>query len=263
MVRRVTTCALQSQPDCPRKALYLAATGPIIVSAAGPSLVVRREPRGCARFPLARIDRVICNRNAQWSGEALLLCLQQGITVTWVDGRGRAVGDATATRARQGPFAERIERYVEGPEWPQRYANWLRRRRMAILQHWAAQRVAAGNTLDRGTFEGLKRAYVYRVESAPFDGEGSGACQALVLESLEREALDKRYWGHGGGVLELCADLAALLWAEYSLACGTLPASAQTQATKLLFFERWADTGRRRLLEHLGDLQRHVATELP
>ena len=50
--------------------------------------------------------------------------------------------------------------------------------------------------------------------------------------------------------------------AEFALACGALSAAAQAPAVKLLFFERWADTARHSLLDHLGDLQRHVAREI-
>lgn len=249
-------------PQCPRKPLHLASAVPISVSAAGASLVVRREPNGSRQFPLARIERVICNRNAQWTGEALMLCLAHDISLTWVDGRGRAVGDATPVRAAHSAFAERIERYLERPQWAACYATWLRRRRMAVVQRWAARQGAAGHPPDDRAFESLKRAYVYRAEAPAFDEQGAGWCQALTVEQLGRDGLHKRYWGHGGQALELCADLSDLLSAQFALACGALPASTRVPAVKLLFFEGWADEGRRGLIEHLGDLKRHVAREI-
>lgn len=247
-------------PNSPRKALHLAARERLLVSAAGESLVVRRDPAGRQMFPLTRIDRVICNRNAQWTGEALLLCLAHGITLTWVDGRGRAVGAAAPVRTPAAVLSDRIDIYLERPEWVACYANWLRCRRMTLLHRWAEEQRAAGHPPDMGKFESLKRAYVYGDASAGvFDDAGAGWCHALTLAHLGQEGLDPRYWGDGGRALELCDDMARLLWAQFSLGCGALPGTAQVPAVKLLFFEHWTHTGRRSLLEHLADLHRHIA----
>ena len=60
-----------------RKPLYLTTPHPAGIDASGDALVLRRD--GCApqRFPLARIERIICNRNANWTGAALALCLNE------------------------------------------------------------------------------------------------------------------------------------------------------------------------------------------
>lgn len=250
-------------PDCPRKALYLATATPVYVSSAGASLIVQHESGPRRQFPLTRIDRVICNRNAQWTGDALLLCLLSGLRVTWVDGRGRAVGDATPARIVPMPLAERIESYLEQPQWPACYGNWLRCRRLAVLNRWAARQRAEGRGCSRRRFEELKRAYVYCGESWSFDEEYAGWCHALALAQLAREGLCKRYWGYGGQALDLSADLTDLLCAELALSSGSLPAAVSASAAvRLLFFERWTDAARHILVEHLGDLRRHIAREI-
>ena len=59
--------------DPPRKALYLATSTPLRIDAEGESLLLRRSAQATARYPLARIDRIVCNRHADWSGNALAL----------------------------------------------------------------------------------------------------------------------------------------------------------------------------------------------
>jgi hypothetical protein len=246
----------------PPKALYLSSREPLHIALQGESLLVRRQA-GERRFPLARIDRIVCNRHAQWSGEAITACLARGITVTWLDGRGRALGECACRRAAPVPFVTRLESYLELSDWPQRYGNWLRRRRLDVLARWARRRTACGHPPEVGVFESYKRSFVYGNGALLCaDDLAEGWSHALAVGCLAREGLACRYWGCGGEALELADDLGRLLWAEFSLECGTAPAAAEPAPVKLLFFEQWAGSGQVRIVEHLADLKRHVAREL-
>ena len=246
-----------------RKPLYLLSPAPARMDANADHLVLRRESGSPIRFPLARICRVICNRHLAWSGAALALCLAEGVPITWVDGHGHALGNTQTHYAQPLPFATLIETYLELPDWPQRFANWLARRRLETLTTCAKRAAETGHGLDATSFQALKREYVYNgVHPQAFDADGEGWCHALAVDRLHREGLQACYWGFDASQLELAAALAALLWAELNLDCGTLPASADRGIVVARLFEAWAHQREARLLLHLGDLKRHLAREI-
>lgn len=247
----------------PRRPLYLLAQRPAHLDASAGSLVLRRELAATERYPLARIDRVVCNRKVHWSGEALVLCLASSIPIVWVDGRGHAVGSGQPRHARHCPLATALETYLEIPDWPQRFDNWLTRRRLEVLTQWALRATLEGHGPDSASFQSMKRDYVYNHHHPQlFDPAAEGWCHALTVGRLQREGLQARYWGYDGSQLELAGQLAALLWAELNLESGSLPAHSQADATSLRLFEAWARHREGRLLVHLGDLKRHVLREL-
>jgi len=246
-----------------RKPLYLTTPHPAGIDASGDALVLRRD--GCApqRFPLARIERIICNRNANWTGAALALCLNEGVPIVWLDGRGHALGSTQARQTRPFAFITALETYLELPDWQKRFDNWLARRRMETLTAWAMRATLEGRGPDARHFETLKREYVYHGHHPhAFEAEGEGWCHALVVGRLHREGLQSRYWGFDGSALDLASNLASLLWAELNLDCGTLPASTARGIVAAHLFEAWARQREARLLVHLGDLKRHLAREI-
>ncbi|TAH42496.1 MAG: transposase [Betaproteobacteria bacterium] len=246
-----------------RKPLYLFSDVPAHIDAGPDHLVLRRNGMPVQRFPLARIARIICNRNASWSGAALALCLAEGVPVTWLDGRGHALGSTQSCHPHPFPFSTLVETYLELPDWPKRFANWLARRRLETLTACAKRAAECGHGLDPVAFEELKREYVYNgVHPLAFGTEGEGWCHALVVDRLQREGLQACYWGFDATPLELAAELATLLWAELNLDCGTLPASADHGVVLARLFEAWARQREARLLLHLGDLKRHLAREV-
>src|SRR5690606_39124453 len=116
------------------------------------------------RFPLARICRIICSRQVDWSGAALTLCLREGIPITWVDGHGHALGNTQTLFPQPLPFTTLIDVYLELPDWPGRFANWCARRRLETLTTCAMRAAREGRHLEAGELEGLKRQYVYNGE---------------------------------------------------------------------------------------------------
>ncbi len=246
----------------PRKPLYLATRNAMRIDADGNHLILRRAGAPVERFPLARVDRIVCNRHADWSGAALAACLAHGIPLIWLDGKSEAVGSALPRVAVASPMTASLESYLELPDWTVRFDNWIRRRRLETLTAWALRSAREDRAPDAEAFQQMKRAYVYNGEFPEvFAAEGRGWCHALVVRHLHLQGLQARYWGYDGQPLELADQLANLLWAELNLDCGSLPAGAPADRTLMLIFETWARRREERLSAHLADLKRHLARE--
>jgi hypothetical protein len=246
-----------------RKPLYLATRNPVHIDAGATWLVLRRTDAPTARYPLARISRIVCNQNANWSGAALALCLRHQIPVAWVDGRGRPLGSALSRLGKCDPLGVALESYVELPDWPARFDNWLARRRLEVLTTCAVRALRESRAPDAAAFAELKRQYVHnRTHPRGFCPEAEGWCHALVVSRLHERGVHTRYWGYDGQPMEIADELCALLWAELNIECGAMPAAADGGRTLMLMFESWAHGHEARLLAHLADLHRHVAREV-
>lgn len=259
LAQRSATAA--QQPS--RKPLYLVGPAPARVDAGADHLVLHKGAGCPMRFPLARVCRIICTRHLTWTGAALSLCLSHGVPITWVDGHGHALGTTQSHYAQPLPFSTLIETYLELPDWPRRFADWRAHRRLDTLVTCARRAAEGGHGLDTARFQELKRRYVYNGEHPlAFDAGGEGWCHALAVDHLHREGLQACYWGFDASRLELAAELAALLWAELNLDCGTLPGAADHGSVLARLFESWAHQREGRLLQHLGDLKRHLSREI-
>lgn len=255
---------IKTASDLPaRKPLYLLGHEPARIDAGDDHLLLRRTSGSPMRFPLVRVCRVICTHHFTWTGAALALCLRKGVPITWVDGHGHALGSTQTRYAQPLPFSTLIDTYLELPDWPQRFANWRARRRLETLTTCAKRAAEAGHAPDTASFQQLKREYVYNGEHPlAFNPEAEGWCHALTIDRLHREGLHGSYWGYDATRLDLADELAALLWAELNLDCGTIPASAEQGIVIARLFESWAHQRESRLLLHLADLKRHLSREI-
>ena len=157
----------------------------------------------------------------------------------------------------------RIDAYLELPDWSRRFTNWRTRCRLETLVTCAKRAAEAGQSVADIRFQALKREYVYNGEHPlAFNPEGEGWCHALTIDRLHREGLQGSYWGYGASRLDLAGELAALLWAELNLECGTIPAVTEQSIVIARLFETWAHQREGRLLHHLGDLKRHLSREI-
>jgi hypothetical protein len=248
--------------DPPRKALYLATSTPLRIDCEGESLLLRRAAQATARYPLARIDRILCNRHADWSGEALARCLRHGIPLVWVDGHGQALGSASPRLGRVQPFDALVDSYLERADWRSRYDNWLKRRRLDILVLTALRAVQAGHALTQAEFDEHKRAYVYKGElDAVFPEFARAWCHAYVLKQLAIAGIAATLWGYDGQPLDFGDDLCGLLWAELNLEAASLAAAADQTRTQLLLVESWIARHPACIPEHLARFRRHLAHE--
>lgn len=257
-VQHSLNCAIAERPA--RKPLYLATRARLRVRAEGESLVVSRDPGGCQRFPVVRIDRIVCGARADWTGEALTLCLARGITVTWVAPGGHPIGDCTPRLARRGGFHDALELYVETPEWRFGYANWLRRQRMSVLIRFARRRLDEGNPVEPTEWEAHKREFVFKAElHSPLAPELHAWCRAAVVARLAAKGLRSRYYGYDGEALELAQDLTTLSWAGLTFRYGGLLAGTLEPEAVPMAFESGAAEREHELQDHLARLRMHVA----
>ncbi len=248
--------------DPARKALYLATSTPLRIDAEGETLLLRRAAHATARYPLARIDRIICNRHADWSGNALARCLAHGIPLVWVDGHGTALGSAGPRLATAQPFDALLDSYLERADWRSHYDNWLKRRRLDILVLTALRATYAGHPMSQADFDDHKRAYVYNGQIDPVFPEMARAwCHAFVVKQLAIVAIATTHWAYDGQPLDLADDLCGLLWAELNLEAASLAAAADQTRTQLLLIESWIARHPGRLPEHLARFRRHLAHE--
>lgn len=260
------TLAARHRPllvDTPaRKPLYLATRDPLRIGAQADSLVVHQATKSVRRFPLARIDRILCGSQADWSGEALALCMASGVTITWISGRGDVLGQCAPHQGDSASRTAQLERFLEHPDWAARYSNWLRGRRMTVLADWASARTREGNGPGETQWMQRKRDYVYKGMLAEvFDADARGWCHAWTVARLCEAGLAVRYWGYDASPLELADDIAGLLWAEVNLAAGALAHGAGGGREGLLFFENWTRLNPGRAADHLAQLNRFVARE--
>lgn len=247
-------------PD--RKPLYLLAGAGARIDAGADHLLFRRDGSPPQRYPMTRVARVVCNVQTQWSGHALALCFAHGISITWIDGHGHALGNAQANHHPPQPMATLLETYLELPDWPDRFGNWLTHRRLDILLQCARSAAAHERPQSPDVFQELKRQFVYNGQHPLiFEPEGEGFCHALVVDHLQRAGLQTTYWGFDAQACELARELASLLWAELNLECGTLPAHVDQGKLVAHLFEAWARQREVRLQHHLCDLKCHLARE--
>lgn len=249
-------------PDA--RTLYLAAAQPLRVTSTGEALVVGQADGRIVRVPVTRVLRVVCAAEAEWSGAALALCMERGIAVCWLDARGEALGHLWPRQAPGAELASALDLLAaELPQWPASYADWLRRRRFALLRGWRAQRAEAGHAVGEKEWECAKRHYAYRGEIPQhLPPRLRGMAAALVAQRLCEQGLQPHYWCADGTVLALAEDLTDLLWAEMNLCGGALAAAVERPAESAALFEHWSGTHAGAIHAHLANLRGHALREL-
>lgn len=123
------------------KPLYLDAEQPVRVELDGPSLVVATEAQAPRRFPFSRLSRLVVCGPVELPTPALVECLRQGIPVTFLTGDGALAGSALPAQTRTSRLNDRLEEFLERPDWHALYENWrLAAERRQILNALARLR---------------------------------------------------------------------------------------------------------------------------
>jgi hypothetical protein len=109
----------------PIRPLYLEAGQPLDVGLAdGVSLFVVQAGRARSLYPLRRLSRVVSGRNARWSTDALVACMDAGVPVLFRDGRGNPIGWCFGERRRETTLGELLRLGIGDPNWPSNYGAW-------------------------------------------------------------------------------------------------------------------------------------------
>jgi len=242
------------------RALYLGARERKQVTCTGHALVVRNESRQTLRYPLERVSRVVSSTVTDWSGDALALCLRNGIGITWVDGQGNALGTCYPQQRRHPELATAVELLTETTDGLARYYNWLRARRMAVLKHWGSTQA---DRISPALWEATKREWVYGGRfTAHLPLALQGHCRAWTGAQLAAHGLQPHLWGPDAQPIDLDRDLSELLWADMNLSAGSLVDTSRPDESATILFERWATGNGAALVLHLHSLQRTAMKSL-
>lgn len=111
----------------------------------GVALHVVAEGRARSLYPLGRLSRVVCGRDAQWRTDALLACLEAGVPIVFNNARRDTIGWCFGARRRETTLAQLLREALAQPDWQPRFDAWMhaveRREILAALAHmhlWAA-----------------------------------------------------------------------------------------------------------------------------
>ncbi len=243
-----------------RKPVYLNGIDRIRVRASAEALAVVRPGRDVARLPITRISRIIASRLVDWDAEALILCLEHGIPIIFLDNTGQASGICQPRHLRADSLSTLIESAMEQATWPQRHENWLLHRRSIILADWRKRQEYIGGSAWLGDFHGYQRDYVHRNEiPESTKPEVFGWLLGLVVETLHGHGINTRYCGCQPYPFDLAIDLTALLRAElFFHGERMLEAAEDDLQAQLRMFEAWTRQHGAIIERHLFDLRKNL-----
>ena len=232
--------ALPGKPTPPRQALYVNGPDRWTAGMHHGALEFCRAGRPVRRFPLSRIDRIVCGDNVDWRGAALMACMEHGIAVVIEAGRGRAVGYALPTVEPGEPLHACLELLAAMPAATHRLDNWLRHRRMDVVDRWWREYCGAHKSPPGYYYEEVKRRYVYNAEAPVYLRDTlRPICEAYVLARLRRHGALPVYDCIGGTRLSLLDAFTTLIWGEINLHSGALAIVASERQIQLTFLETW------------------------
>lgn len=218
--RRPGHGAAAPEPAGPRTLHLDGRASAIRVTVSGPALAFDRLGRR-ATLPLDRIARVTVLGQVDWSGDALRICLANGVPIVFLSAADRPLGAAMPLVRAPSRLGELIASFVETARWHERYENWARGQRMRVLHEWREASGADGGAIDPARWSEAVRRFVYLRDDTLFADHG-GRCLALALTMLRAAGISGWYRGWDGTSLDLGADLAGLLAARIGCRQGNL-----------------------------------------
>lgn len=257
----LSTSAADAAP-LPR-ALYLLPAQRIRVDANGHALVVTQTNKPARYYPMSRISRIVCNKLADWTGVALMLCMDRRVTLSWVNQGTELIGYCLPHVAHHEAFHICMEKFAAIPAAAVRWDNWFRHRRMRVLHSWAEKRAAAVSPVSESAFCEMKRRFVYLAEyELHLDIALVGPFQSAIIERLNREGALCTYPARDDTTLSLLDSLTLLLWGEINLEAGAIAVATSERRLQWMFLETWLKEHADALEEHLIALKQYLAHAL-
>lgn len=237
-----------------RRPLYVVAKERVQIRANQDFLVVQPAGQSARHFAFAKLDRIVCNADVDWSGEAVARCLMHRVTISWLTGRGDLLGYCTPRIADHEPLHVCMARFAALPSALVRWDNWFRHRRMIVLSAWAEHRDKAGASVAAAVFLELSRGYVYgREPILHLSAELLGSFQAYIVARLTREGVQCIYPGRSDTTFDLLEQLTLLLWGLANLDAGSVACTIHERRIQWQFLEAWQK-------EHFATLEEHLVT---
>lgn len=253
------------QTATPRLPLYLRGWEHTSVDALGPALAVQRAGRSLVRYPIARLSRIISGRNVQWSGRALNLCMHEEIPIVILDDKNSPCGYIQPAVVHRSTLDSLLQQWVDIPHWHISLENWQRAQRMRLVKAWCARRGRSGHDVSEKEYRELVRLHVQRMETmeAETNSLWCAALAAYVSQKLQEAGVAARYWGHGGGVLDLRGVFLELLEVALALEFAGLGQAAHTnEAAQLRILHAFGQTMNETIALILGSLHQYIRSQL-
>lgn len=208
-----------------KRTLYLTRTNSgeyreCTVTLDGPSLLVQQRGWSPRRYPFRLLRQVVVQGPVELSAPVISACLRHGITVSWHNLQGEALGHLWPTREVPAPLNERLEMLWERRDWHWKYENWRRAEERRAIRETLA---LLGLNLDD-----LRPASVARLLRRLADGQTStgtgawrvrflrGTLHTLVQENLLRAGLTAECLGRRSVTAQVPEDITELLlWRLY------------------------------------------------
>jgi hypothetical protein len=245
----------------PRLPLYLYGRGTRF-EVDGPAFVALRPDRAPARYPFARISRIVSGPAVEWSAKALRAALQEKLPVVFLDADGTPVGYLHPAIRHPSRLGSLLIEFADRPDAPDLFNAWLAAERMHALRDWLTRH--PGTLNPRQWREWVQRV-VHRGElpqALQAEALFRGALHAYALGRTVAAGVHPTYWAPGGRPIEVARSLAELLLLRLTLAMTGLGTAVHGQDAALLrilhSFNAELDTRSReifaRLCKHLAEL---------
>ncbi|MFO1291830.1 MAG: hypothetical protein U1F07_02000 [Rubrivivax sp.] len=201
---------------------------------AGVALSVAAEGRARSLYPLRRLSRVVCGRNARWRTDALVACLEAGVPIVFHGAHDETVGWCFGARRRETTLAQLLREGLAEPDWPERFETWraaLQRREMRAAL--AQLRVCAAHHAPAHVRALLCNRHRLRlgVPVGPWLRALTQAAAGLAAEAAQRMVGDPALLAFARPGLHLPQILAGLLeWRCHRLLHGASLASLRAAA---------------------------------
>jgi hypothetical protein len=199
------------------KTLYLDMLKSYAVTLDGPALRVKQDGSADRCYPLSRLARIVDTGVGKWEMEALLACLDAGVTLTFLERDGRLRGQCFGAQVRELGLGERIRDLITQPEWESSYQIWRDAAEQTVVLNLLARlpigKVSPRARFLRQTMTALALQYARKPLILKLDQMLAGLVIAQVAEQVERLGLARHlsFFNHKG--LRLIPDLAQLaLW---------------------------------------------------
>ncbi len=183
-----------------------------------PALRITVPDQADRLFPLARISRVICQGNVEWSMQALLACADAGIQLLFLGKNGEMRARWLGKNGERQRLTQRLIDLLSRTDGPALYANWLLSMEKLAARSFA-RRIGLSDWRERPAVE-LRRQLRDTLGH-------SGRCRVTLMQNILYSELliwlpECGFERNNETLLSMELDLAAdlsrlLLWDYYSV----------------------------------------------
>ncbi|WP_019570829.1 CRISPR-associated endonuclease Cas1 [Thioalkalivibrio sp. ALE11] len=218
-----------------------------------PGLYLQHADGRSMQIPVARISRVISPVSVPWDHSALMLTIEQGVSVHWINRDGEVTGRLLPQTPAALSREALVDQFLGHADWRERLDAWAISRRDSQLREWQQRR-----TLNPRVHPArARREYVHRGEHPNFFPiDARPWTSAWVASTLLQDGFPLQRPADADGTFDLCETLAPQLWAELNLGSGSLIEQQDDDFSLLHFFEVWTRQHHLTLTEAVRSLGR-------